>query len=160
MKKENIIKALELCGEADGRLSCAECPYDGIEYCDGQMCRDAVALLKASEAPKANTLKYTKILVFTKKTSMIDYCTCKVTQRASTTEGFNRMCEYYAREREVQLIAMFRWENGKCFCKIKCPINPLPVKGEFETPSDSVVSRFLNENGWNFKQKFYPRMFE
>jgi len=76
-----------------------------------------------------------------------------------------RLIQAYTREREIQLMALFRFENHngeapKVFCKIKCPVNPLPVKGEFEAPSVKAIDQFLKGNGWNFKEKFYPRMFE
>lgn len=156
MEKANILNALEKCSK--GFSSCAGCPYEGTDSCASVLAGDALSLLNTSESPKAT--KYTQAIIFTKRTSMSEYCTGKVTQHVTSTEAFNRMCEYYANEREVQLIALFRWEGRKCFCKIKCPINPLPVKGEFETPSEGVVGSFLHKNGWKFKQKFYPRMFE
>ena len=63
------------------------------------------------------------------------------------------MEEYYSRTRDIRLILLVRYErNGrgsrKVFCKINCPINPLPVKGEFETPSLGTIKKFLNEQGW------------
>ncbi len=152
MEKTKVLAALDRCNNAH---TCNGCPYNGIEDCDKKLHDDAVVLINAKQATK-----YTQAIIFTKRTSMSEYCTGKVTQRVTSTEAFNRMCEYYAKEREVQLIALFRWEGRKCFCKIKCPINPLPVKGEFETPSEGVVGSFLHENGWKFKQKFYPSMFE
>lgn len=159
MEKANILKALEKCSK--GFDSCAGCQYEGTDSCASVLAGDALALLKTSEATKVTAHKYTYALVFTKTTSMRDYCTGKVTQRATSSESYKRMCDYYAKEREVQLIAMFRYdERGKCLCKIKCPINPLPVKGEFETPSTGVVSHFLSENGWSYKQTIYPRMFD
>lgn len=155
MEKANVLKALELCnGTAN---DCTDCPYLDSVGCRTRLIQDALTLLKASETPKAT--KYTQAIIFTKRTSMREYCTGKVTQRVNTTDDYKRMCEYYARERDVQLLALFRWENGKCFCRIKCPINPLPVKGEFETPSSGVVCNFIRSNGWRYERTIYPRMF-
>lgn len=105
--------------------------------------------------------KYTNVCIYIKKTNLLDY----FADKEADTYSMNRLTydqrrEYYAREREVQLIALFRYDGAKCFCKIKCPINPLPTKGEFECVSMAVVDRFLKRNGWGFKQKLYPRMFE
>lgn len=157
MEKEKILKALECC--SNGTSECTDCPYDGISMCASKLAEEALTLLKANENPKVTAPKYTQAIIFTKRTSMREYCTGKVTQRVNTTDGYKRMCEYYARERDVQLLAMFRWENGKCFCRIKCPINPLPVKGEFETPSSGVVCSFIKSNGWHYERTIYPRMF-
>ena len=123
------------------------------------MCDDAVALLKASEAPKAKP-KYTCAIIFTKRTNLSAYCNNKVYNKCGSDARFDAMCKYYARERDVQLILLTRYENGKLMCRIKCPINPLPVKGEFEVPSYIVIERYLRNNGWTFKQQIYPQMFE
>ena len=109
--------------------------------------------------------KYQQVYIFTKQTNMLPFVTIKTTQHISSREAYTRCREYYANEREVQLICMFRWERTtkgtKCFCKIKCPINPLPIKGEFETPGTTTpVVNFLRLNGWQFKQKLNPNMFE
>ena len=110
--------------------------------------------------------KYSIVIIYTKKGNLLDYFTDSIDVMCRTKEEYDRKREYYAKEREIQLIAMFRFEPadgpyaGRTFCKIKCPINPLPVKGEFEIPSINVLGQVLKGNGWNFKQKFYPRMFE
>lgn len=158
MDKANVIKALELCGRAEGCDNCMDCPYREMPFCDSAMCNDAIALLKAnSEAPKS---KYTMVYIYTKKGNLLPYITGKMMRTVHTPEESKRLCDYYAKEREIQLIALFRWKNGKVFCKIKCPINPLPVKGEFEVPSTGVLADFLVKEGWSFKQKIYPHMFE
>ena len=48
-------------------------------------------------------------------------------------------------------------EQGKNVALIKCPINPLPVKGEFEYASFVTLVDFLNDNGWSRIQKEYNR---
>lgn len=156
MDREAIIRALEMCSSG---MSCDTCDYCCLENCDTKLHEDAIALLR--EQPKANeATKYSAVCIFTKKTDLLDYFNSTKWLKADSKEQYERMREYYARERDVQLIAMFRWKEGKCFCKIKCPINPLPVHGEFETASYDSVGRFLAQNGWTFKEKLYPRMFE
>lgn len=108
--------------------------------------------------------KYQQVYIFTKRTNLLSYLNFKVVTNIHDAH-YQAAHEYYAREREVQLVCMFRWERTtkgtKCFCKIKCPINPLPIKGEFETPGTTTpVVDFLRLNGWQFKQKLYPSMFE
>lgn len=156
MEKGKVLKALEICANSSG---CNACPYHQEHDCDSKMCKDALSLLKANEAPK--THKYNTIIIFTKKGNLSEYFTpSKQYDMCNTAEQIIRVREYYAKEREIQLIAMFRYEGTKVFCKIKCPVNPLPVKGEFEVPNSNVLIRFLRDNGWTFKQKFYPRMLE
>ena len=103
-------------------------------------------------------IKYTHGAIFTKQTSLRDYAeTNKVHEmyRGNITG----MQDYYWREREVHLIALFRRENGKLFCRIKCPVNPMPVKGEFEAPSEAAVHHFLVANGWKLKENIYAGIF-
>ena len=105
--------------------------------------------------------KYTCAIIFTKKTDLIDYLyTNKVLNRKLSgvvSDGYERQC---AEKRDIQLILLTRNEGNKLMCRIRCPINPLPVKGEFEAPRLSVIEKFLFENGWRFKQKIYPHMLE
>ena len=63
-------------------------------------------------------------------------------------EGLKQRC---AREREVQLVVQCCIKRNKVFCRIKCPINPLPVVGWFETPSVSCLKRHLEALGWRLK---------
>ena len=156
MEKAKILKGLECC--AGEEKNCDGCPYNPVGACTTTLAKDAADLLKAnSEATKA---KYTQVLVYTKNGNLLPYVTAKVMNKCASAELSQRMRDYYTREREIQLLCMFRWENGKCFCRIKCPVNPLPVKGEFEVPTTTDVGTFLVNNGWSFKQKIYPRMFE
>lgn len=149
MNKNDIMRALQCCSCGN----CVECPYDGKEECDAKMCADAISMLKA------NKPAYSLVYIYTKRTNLSAYMSAKVTAHCSDN-AYQAMREHYAKERDVKLIAMFRWDGAKCFCKIKCPINPLPVKGEFETPTTGAVDRFLKANGWSFEQRLYPRMFE
>ena len=114
-------------------------------------------------------MKYDRVLVYTKKGNLLDFMnTERVSQRIVNAES---AAKHYGQEKEIQLVACLRCEDcsvstrkgtvqrPKVFCKIKCPINPLPVKGEFEAPSFVAVQRFLNANGWAYKDKIYPHMF-
>lgn len=104
--------------------------------------------------------------IYTKKEDLLRYFTSSPNIRYESKEEYERLREYYAKEREVQLIAMFRIEPAdgpyapRTFCKIKCPINPLPVKGEFEVTSIGTFEEFLRENGWSYKQKLNLNMFK
>ena len=115
-------------------------------------------------------MHYDQIRIFTKKGNLIDYLhTDKVSSRFPNVEHAE---QYYGKETEIQLIACVRWENfpvstrngivqrPKCFCKIKCPVNPLPIKGEFELPSLDSLHAFLKANGWSYHKTIYSWMFE
>lgn len=146
MEKKTVMKALSLCGT--GRESCTGCPYHDMNDCGRHMCDDALALLKAEEKANKNP---TYALIFTKRDNLVKYLWGK--------PALSNHQEYYARERDVQLILLVRYEEGKCICRIKCPISPLPIKGEFETPSVSAVSHTLQTMGWTYKEKLPLSMF-
>ena len=102
-------------------------------------------------------MKYDRVLIYTKKGNLLDYLqtdrVCRMFPNMS-----DRAKQHYAQEREIQLIARIRWEvderSGKdrCYCSIKCPVNPMPVKGEFELPCLDALRAFLKANGWELKQ--------
>lgn len=154
MEKTNIIKALEVCSAG----TCSKCPYYGHDNCDQLMCKDAAALLNASETTNAKS-KYAFAWIYTKRTNLSKFLTDTVMMQRVPNGKVEAWREFYATERDVQLIATFRFEKGKCICRIKCPINPLPVKGEFAVPSCEALANFLKANGWTFKEKLYPNMF-
>lgn len=157
MEKANILKGLQCCADED--KNCDGCPYQPVGMCTCKLAKDAAALIKANEIPKP---KYPCAIIFTKRDTMLPYLTHKVQDmRPPVSETHaQRIREYYAREREIQLIALFRFEGRKCLCKIKCPVNPLPIKGEFEVVSQAVLTDFLKANGWQFKERMNMRMFE
>lgn len=137
MEKENVMKALELCGTG--------CPYHGMNDCDRHMCDDVMTLLKAIE--------YHTAIIYTKRDNLLNWYYGK----AGIAPG---SLDYYAEEREIQLILLVRHEEGKCICRIKCPINPLPIKGEFETVNSAEVGRLLRKLGWTFKERFNLSVFK
>ena len=115
-------------------------------------------------------MHYDRVLIFTKKGNLMDYmCTDKVSRNIPNVE---KAKEYYGHQREIQLVARLRWENfpvstskgiiqiPKCFCNIKCPVNPLPVKGEFELPSIVSLCAFLKANGWELRQDITSWLFK
>lgn len=161
MDKENVIKALELCGT--GSESCTGCPYYAMGGCDRHMCDDALALIKADEKANENPT-YHQAILFTKRDNLSKWfdANCSkfiVNGNMEYSEHFVRVKKLYAQERDIQLILLVRFENGKCICRIKCPINPLPIKGEFQCVSTSEMSKLLTSMGWTYKAKYGIGMF-
>ena len=156
MDKTNVMKALSLCGT--GSETCTGCPYYGMSGCDRNLCDDALSLLKAKETKP----QYRSAYRFSKVTNLLKYLSSNY-QRYGTSgnpEDAERIREWYAREREVQLILLVRHEEGNCICRIKCPVNPLPIKGEFVVTNAGDVSRLLIDLGWTFKDKLNLVMFK
>lgn len=155
------MKALSLCGT--GSESCTGCPYYAMGGCDRHMCDDALALLKEDE--KANEKPaYHQAIIFTKRDNLSKWfdANCSkfiVDGNMEYSEHFVRAEKLYAQERDIQLILLVRFENGKCICRIKCPINPLPIKGEFQCVSTSEMSKLLTSMGWTYKEKYGIEMF-
>lgn len=161
MDKTNVIKALELCG-TEGE-TCTKCPYWGMGGCDRHMCDDAIALLKADEKANEKPI-YHQAIIFTKRDNLSKWfdANCSkfiVDGNMEYSEHFVRAEKLYAQERDIQLILLVRFENGKCICRIKCPINPLPIKGEFQCVSTSEMSKLLTSMGWTYKAKYGIGMF-
>lgn len=105
---------------------------------------------------------YTGAVIFTKFTNMSPWFETKYGREygeaGSTSLGFNQLKHHYSKDRDVQLILLYRHERGTdnashIMCKIKCPINPLPIKGEFEVVSIAQIAQFLEREGWSVKQK-------
>lgn len=154
MDKENVMKALSLC---PGSETCTGCPYYGMDGCDRHMCDDALALLKANDKPTYHTA-----IIYTKHTNLMPWLQSRYEMFGThgTTEQAQRIREMYSKDRDVQLILLVRHEEGKCICRIKCPINPLPIKGEFQCVSTSKMTWLLASMGWTYKEKVYSGMFK
>lgn len=108
-------------------------------------------------------MKYQSAVIFTKKANLLPWLYAKADKACAPVS--DRAKAMYGQEREIQLMALFRTETDgqyrtKTLCLIKCPINPLPVKGEFEVPSFSILCNFLNANGWKKKQVVYGKHFD
>ena len=111
------------------------------------------------------TTNYSNIYIFNKRTDLLRWFNIKYADKLNDENytnslGFNQLRQHYASPRDVQLVLLVRWEFDRCYCKIKCPINPLPVYGEFEAVSVSTIIRFLNDNGWILRDKFYAGIFK
>lgn len=96
-------------------------------------------------------MNYDCVVVFHKCANLMPYFranVCPTLNPKNYLEAEHR----YIKERPVRLILLVRYENNngrlKTFCKIKCPINPFPVKGEFEAPSMNAVKHSLINLGW------------
>ena len=157
MDKANVMKALSLCGT--GSETCTGCPYHGMNDCDRHMCDDAMALLKAKANDKPT---YHTAIIYTKHTNLMPWLQSNCTKFGThgTTEQAQRIRETYSKDRDVQLILLVRHEDGKCICRIKCPINPLPIKGEFQCVSTGEMSKLLKSMGWTYKEKVHSGMFK
>lgn len=106
--------------------------------------------------------KYTTVTIFTKNGNLFEYAHhARNPQLDPGTEAGKR---YYGHEREIQLVLATRDERTpkgtKLMCKISCPVNPLPVKGEFEAPSYGVIYEWLLSHGWTRKEIIHKRWFE
>lgn len=142
--REEIIEALELCPTS----GCAGCPYYGLERCDRALAKDAITLLdRANDKPV-----YQYALIFTKRDNLSKWfnANCSKFIVDGNLEYSRRR---YAQERDVKLTLLVRYDNNKCICRIKCPINPLPVRGEFNAVSEHEVRKFLTSLGWTCEQR-------
>lgn len=156
MNKQEVMKALAICGGIN-RVGCEECPYYGVESCDARMNNDAIALLN-SEPEHNSKPAYHTAYIYTKHDNLSKWfdVNCSkfiVDGNMEYSAHFVRAEAHYAQERIVKLVILVRHEAGKCICRIKCPINPLPIKGEFETTAAADVGRLIMSMGWNFSHK-------
>jgi hypothetical protein len=86
---------------------------------------------------------YRGALVFAKKGNLKSFYESKLVKAGP----------YALAEREIQCVVLFRWDKNNLFCRIKCPENPLPIKGEFQAPSLKVIAQWFINNEWKFKAK-------
>ena len=61
---------------------------------------------------------------------------------------FSKEMEWNGMQTVVGLVLLVRKDGNGTHCRIKCPANPLPVKGEFLAPGLEPVLRFLSRDGW------------
>lgn len=160
MNKENVMKALALCNSHSGD-ACTKCPYAGTNNCYIQMTNDAIALLQSNDTKPT----YHTAIIYTKRDNLskwFDINGYKYAQGANMeySDTYQRMRAVYATEREIQLILLVRHEENKCICRIKCPINPLPIKGEFQCVSTSEMTKLLASMGWKYKEKLPLGLFK
>ena len=96
-------------------------------------------------------MKYQKAYIYTKRTNLTDYY-------------FHSkkpcICGEYTADHDIQLIVLTRQtDDGTLICRIKCPINPLPVKGEFEVVWYALAG-FLHKDGWKLKEVMSGRHYQ
>ena len=154
MNKHDVMSALECCASL---TDCGNCPYHGMNYCDRHLCEDALSLLQSNDTKPT----YHTAIIYTKHTNLMPWLQSNYPKFGThgTTEQAQRIREYYSKDRDVQLILLVRHEDGKCICRIKCPINPLPIKGEFQCVSTGEMSKLLKSMGWTYKEKVHSGMF-
>lgn len=103
-------------------------------------------------------MTYDYAYIFTKKGNLLPY------YEGIDIPESESMRHYYAREREIQLVLLVRFDRTgnkvRKMCRIKCPVNPLPIKGEFEVVSVSLMVEFLAKNGWQWKDKIHRSLFD
>ena len=170
MNKHDVMKALEWC--AFSGSDCGDCPYGGMIHCDRHLCEDALALFQSTE-DEHNVIAspaYHTAIIYTKHTNLMPWLQSNYERFGThgTTEQAQRIREMYSKDRDVQLILLVRHEDvriggtikNKCICRIKCPINPLPIKGEFECVSTGEMTRLLASMGWKYKEKVHYSMFK
>ena len=155
MNKHDVMKALERCASLGD--CCYDCPYRGMDCCYRHLCEDALSLLQSTD-DEHNVIAsptYHTAIIYTKHTNLMPWLHSNYPKFGThgTTEQAQRIREYYSKDRDVQLILLVRHENGKCICRIKCPINPLPIKGEFQCVSTSEMTKLLTSMGWKYKEK-------
>ena len=107
--------------------------------------------------------KYHRIIRFEKETDLLPYL-YSTGQRFRDSNGNipSHIIDYYAKKRNVGLILLVRYDNElkKYCCKVKCPVNPLPVCGEFAVPMLATILGWLKANGWERKESYHYTMFE
>ena len=118
------------------------------------MRNDALALLKANDKSTYHTA-----IIYSKRDNLLKWLNSRYPKFRDAQEAARIRAEY-ATEREIQLILLVRHENEKTICRIKCPINPLPIKGEFQCVSTSEMTKLLASMGWKYKEKVHSGMFK
>lgn len=97
---------------------------------------------------------YSSAIIFTKHTDFMPWFDGKYSNMSDEyikSVGFQQFKNDCARVRDVKLILLVRYEPGHTYCKIKCPINPLPIKGEFEAVSLKHIVKLLQREGWRIE---------
>lgn len=104
-------------------------------------------------------MQYSRAFIFSKNTNLLPYFYAHYNDCRINDEQYLRIKSTYERERDVQLILLIRFEDNKTIARIKCPINPMPVKGEFEVSSMSSLFHFMRQNGWKQKDAWSLSIF-
>ena len=99
-------------------------------------------------------MKYQEVIIFTKKGNLLPFVGSK------HVKIDEYVMKIYGAERKISLMLLVRYDDGHIYCKIKCPVNPLPVKGEFETPALGAIYEFLYNNGWTKERVVHCNMLD
>lgn len=103
---------------------------------------------------------YQYAYIYSKKGNLEDYLKTDKTLARYNYAPSEPAQRYYTNPREIRLILLIRndYANRKMYCRIKCPVNPLPVKGEFEVPSLASLRHFLEKDGWMQKEYIHAHL--
>lgn len=90
------------------------------------------------------------VFVFQKQGTLAEfYKTNTYGERGHREEIFANM------QRDVQLVLHCGVDDhANLVARIQCPVNPLPVKGDFHCHSFRVVQNFLLKSGWRLVAKY------
>ena len=106
--------------------------------------------------------KYTRAIIFSKTSDLLQYWEGKRKNARDVLEAkwWDERKFHYATKRNVQLILQLRYlPDGTTMARIKCPINPLPIKGEFAVYHLGAVIAFLQREGWQAQGSYGTAMF-
>lgn len=102
-------------------------------------------------------MNYHRAFIFTKRTNLLPWLDSNGHRFGfdvrRNSEQWAALRAEYAVEREVQLILLIRNEGDGICARIKCPVNPLPIKGEFQITSPGKMIQLLNSMGWELVSK-------
>lgn len=104
-------------------------------------------------------MQYSRALIFSKHTDLLPYFYSIYNGKDISQEQYDKWKARYEAERNVQLILLVRYEGKKMICRIKCPVNPMPVRGEFEASNMHSLFDFLRQQGWVHKATHNLAMF-
>ncbi len=86
-------------------------------------------------------------LIFKKFTNLLPYYMAKV--ECGQFRPSDSLKSLYTQDRWVSLVLIFGvTEDGKPVAKIKCPISPMPIVGEFHYSTKHGLIEFLEGMGW------------
>ena len=119
-------------------------------------------------------MDYSRAFIFHKHTDLMPYFNAKKDQLGYDPQfpSHQKMKARYEEKRDVQLVVLLRWDEApdnrtgymtqrqRCMCRIKCPISPLPVIGEFEVTSPYHICEFLRELGWTLEREHNLKLFQ
>lgn len=97
-------------------------------------------------------MQYDKLFTFYKHTDLLPYFHIKYNNMDIASMQYDRLKARYAVKRDVRLILLARYDGNKMICRIKCPINPMPIRGEFEASSVYDLFAFLGNMGWEHQE--------